>query len=126
MLKKFINWDAMGILSSLACAVHCAILPLVVASLPVLGINIIHNRAFELAMIIVALSIGSISLLHGYRKHHNRLMPLGFFCLGFVLLIAKQYWHEHEMKLLPFAVIFICVAHLTNLRLNRLTKSQFT
>jgi MerC mercury resistance protein len=126
MLRKTINWDALGILSSLACAIHCAVLPLLVASLPIFGFNIIHNRAFELIMILIALSIGSISLVHGYRKHHNRLLPIVFFCFGFVLLIAKQYWHEHEMKLLPFAVICICIAHLTNLRLNRLTKSQYS
>ena len=116
----------MGLISSLACAIHCAILPLVVASFPLFGINIIHNRAFEILMICLAVAIGAVSLIHGYRKHHNRLMPLAFFCLGACLLMAKQYWHEHELKLLPFAVLFICLAHLTNLRLNRLDKDQLS
>jgi len=125
MLKKHINWDALGIVSSLACAIHCAILPLLVASLPIFGINIIHNRSFEILMILIAISIGAISLVHGYKKHHSRLMPIGFLLIGAILLIAKQYWHEYEMRLLPLAVIFICLAHLTNLRFNRLTKGHY-
>ena len=43
-----INYDALGIATSLACAIHCAILPLVLTSLPVLGVNIIHNIPFEI------------------------------------------------------------------------------
>ena len=126
MPKKPVNWDALGILSSLACAVHCAVLPVLVASLPIFGINIIHNQVFEVMMIMLAFCIGAVSLVHSYRKHHSRLMPLGLFSLGILLLTAKQYWHEYEMKLLPFAVISICLAHLINLRLNRLSKRQFS
>ena len=126
MPKMRINWDALGMISSLACAIHCAILPLLVVSLPIFGINIIHNRAFEVLMISIAICIGMISLVHGYRNHHGRFLPIALFCLGAGLLLAKQYWHEHELKLLPFAVIFICLAHLTNLRLNRLAKGQLS
>ncbi|HNE92671.1 MAG TPA: MerC domain-containing protein, partial [Chitinophagaceae bacterium] len=46
-----INWDALGISTSIACAIHCAVLPLVVTSLPLFGINIIHNLWFEFSMI---------------------------------------------------------------------------
>jgi hypothetical protein len=46
-----INWDALGITASLACAIHCAVLPLMLTSLPLFGINIIHNAIFEYSMI---------------------------------------------------------------------------
>ncbi|HAL95914.1 MAG TPA: MerC domain-containing protein, partial [Chitinophagaceae bacterium] len=29
-----INWDALGISASIACAIHCALLPLFLSSLP--------------------------------------------------------------------------------------------
>jgi hypothetical protein len=74
-----INWDIMGIATSVACAIHCALLPVLVSTLPVFGINIIHNSFFEWGMIGLAFIIGSYSLFHGYAKHHRSLLRLIFF-----------------------------------------------
>jgi hypothetical protein len=114
-----INWDALGITTSIACAIHCALLPLVFASLPVLGINIIHNPGFECGMIGLAFGIGTGALLHGFRRHHRRLGPWLLFSGGILLLLAKQVWHQHELRFLPFAVILIVSAHILNFRLSR-------
>lgn len=114
-----INWDALGITTSILCAIHCAILPLVVASLPVLGVNIVHNLIFEYGMIALAFAIGTWALSHGFRKHHRRYVPWLLFTGGMLLLIAKQLWHQYEFRLLPFAVILIIAAHLLNYRLSR-------
>lgn len=111
-----INWDALGITASLACAIHCAILPLVLTSLPVFGINIIDNEKFEYFMIVLAFSVGIYSLWHGYRKHHHSFLPLGIFTLGIVLLLCKQIWHQYQYWFLPFAVLFIVSAHIFNYR----------
>ena len=111
-----INWDAIGITTSVACAIHCAVLPMVLSTLPIFGVNIVDNVAFEYFMIILALGIGSYSLWHGYRRHHHSLLPLVVFCLGISLLFAKQVWHAYQLWLLPFAVLFIIMAHLLNYR----------
>jgi hypothetical protein len=111
-----INWDALGIGTSLACAIHCAVLPLFYTSLPLLGINVIHNTAFEVSMILLALIIGTYSLIHGYRKHHHSLMPLLLFLAGFSLLVLKQFFIHVETWLLIPAVILIIYAHLLNYR----------
>ena len=42
-----LNWDALGIVTSIACAIHCALLPVLMSTLPVFGINIIDNVFFE-------------------------------------------------------------------------------
>jgi len=119
-----INWDALGITTSILCAVHCAILPLAVASLPILGVNIVDNASFEYGMIALAFLIGSRALLHGYRKHHRRLLPLLLFYAGMILLLAKQVWHEQQFRLLPFAVLLIVIAHILNYRLSRPVPAQ--
>ena len=75
-MKKKINWDALGVGASVACAIHCALLPLVLTSLPLFGVNIINNNAFEFFMIGVAFCIGAFTLYHGFKKHHKRLLPL--------------------------------------------------
>lgn len=112
-----INWDALGIGASLACAIHCAILPLVLSSLPIFGINIIDNAAFEYFMIFLAFCVGCYALMHGFRKHHRKSLPLLLFTAGILLLFAKQHWHKYELYILPFAVIFIASAHFINFRL---------
>lgn len=115
-MKLRINWDALGIGASLACAIHCAVLPMITSSLPLLGINIIHHTGFEIAMIVLALGIGSYSLYHGYKKHHHSLIPLSIFFTGFVFLVLKQFFIEYEGWLLIPAVILIIAAHLLNYR----------
>ena len=97
----------MGVATSLACAIHCAVLPLVMTSLPVFGVNIIENVGFEYLMILLAAGIGSYSLYHGYKKHHHSFLPLLVFAGGIVLLFVKQRFHDFEYWLLPIAVVMI-------------------
>lgn len=116
MNNSRVNWDAVGIVTSVACAVHCAILPLLLTSLPLFGMNIIDNVLFEYGMIFLAFCVGCYSLWHGYKKHHHSAMPLLLFSAGIIVLFAKQLWHQYQYWLLPFAVLFIVVAHVLNYR----------
>ena len=111
-----INWDALGISASLACAIHCAVLPLLLTSLPIFGIDIIENLAFEYFMIFLAFAIGAWSMYHGYRKHHHSLFPLFIFLGGILFLVLKQIWHQHQLWFLPVAVGLIVIAHVINYR----------
>lgn len=118
MFKK-LNLDALGVTTSVLCAIHCAILPLAVASLPVMGINIIHNTPFEYGMIGLAFIIGTAALWHGFNRHHHRLTPWLLFTGGMILLIAKEIWPKYELIFLPFAVSLIVLAHWLNYRWGR-------
>ncbi|NCI45096.1 MerC domain-containing protein [Sediminibacterium soli] len=114
-----INWDALGISTSLACAIHCALLPLFLTSLPVFGVNIIENTGFEFLMALIALGVGVYSLYHGKRKHHHRWLPILVFTAGILLLMARIIWHEWNLALLLPAVGAIITAHYLNYRLCR-------
>jgi hypothetical protein len=116
MMKGNINWDALGVGTSIACAIHCAVLPFFLTSLPVFGANIIHNPLFELGMILLALAIGSYSLYHGFKKHHHNLLPQMLFFTGFIFLVLKQFFVNYETWLLIPAVLFIVTAHFFNFR----------
>jgi MerC mercury resistance protein len=120
IMKINTNWDALGIGASVACAIHCALLPLFLSSLPLFGINIINNITFEAGMILLALCIGSYSLYHGYKKHHHSWLPLIVFFVGFIFLVLKQFFIEYETWLLIPAVTFIISAHLLNYRSCRI------
>ena len=118
-MKPKINWDALGITASLACAIHCALLPLFLSSLPLFGINIIENRAFEYGMILLAFAVGAYSLYHGNKKHHHSRKPMILFTIGIACLVSKMYWHEWRDWFLAPAVICIVWAHVLNYRLCR-------
>lgn len=116
------NWDAIGIATSIACAIHCAMLPLMMSSLPLFGVNIIHNVFFEWGMIVLAFAVGSYALFHGYVKHHRSLVPVLIFSAGVGFLVLKQFFHQIENWLLIPAVILIISAHYYNYRLCHKSK----
>ena len=115
-MRYRINWDALGISASVICAIHCSLLPLLLTSLPLFGVNIIHHLGFELGMIALALVIGSYSMYHGYTKHHHRLTPWLLFLLGGVFLILKQLFPTYQLFLLAPAFGLIIYSHLLNVR----------
>ena len=117
-----LNWDALGIGTSILCAIHCALLPVLVTTLPVFGINIVHNLVFEWGMIALAFVVGSYSLFHGYIKHHRSIKPVLIFSVGFIFLILKQFFTQFEIPLLFVAVACIISAHYYNYRLCHRTK----
>jgi hypothetical protein len=114
-----INWDALGVGASVACAIHCAVLPLVYTSLPLFGVNIIHNRAFEWMMIVLALIVGINALWHGFLKHHHSKWPVVLLLIGFAFLISKEWMPGYHTPMVVFALGFIVSAHYLNFRLCR-------
>jgi hypothetical protein len=122
-MKIKINWDGLGIVTSIACAIHCIVLPLTITSLPLFGINIINNVAFEWGMILFAFVVGVYALWHGYNTHHKNSSPLLLFTIGFIILVAKQFLpHTIEHYVVLAAVPFIIAGHYTNYKLCRKSK----
>ncbi|PWU02256.1 MAG: MerC domain-containing protein [Bacteroidetes bacterium] len=117
-----INYDALGIATSVACAIHCAVLPLVLTSLPIFGVNIINNYLFEYGMILLAFLVGAFTLLHGFKKHHHKKLPLTVFSIGIFFLVLKETFHEFHIWLLVPAVVMIITAHFLNYNYCRKAK----
>jgi hypothetical protein len=118
-MKLMINADMLGMGASIACAIHCAVLPVFVSGLSFFGVNIIHNFWFESGMILLAFVVGMFSLRHGFLRHHQNSLPFLLFTGGMVFLIAKEFWQVFELILLPFAFILIISAHYFNYRFTR-------
>ncbi|MBL0145927.1 MAG: MerC domain-containing protein [Chitinophagaceae bacterium] len=113
-MKYKLNWDVMGVATSIACAIHCAFLPVLMASLPVFGIDIINNIYFEWGMIALAFIVGAYSLYHGYTKHHHSFLPFILFLTGMLFLVLKQIYHNNQYWFLAIAVVCILTAHYKN------------
>ena len=116
------NWDILGIATSVGCAIHCAVLPVIVSTLPIFGINIIHNSFFEWGMIALAFIIGTYSLRHGYVTHHHNFLPFILFFTGCIFLVLKQAFTQQEYLFLGLAVSLIIIAHFLNFKYCRHSK----
>ena len=122
IMKIQINWNALGVSAGLACAIHCALLPLFVTTLPLFGVNILDNVYLESGMIAVAFLIGSFTLWHGYKKHHHKLSPLVLFIAGMLLLIVKHYFPANIFWLIIPSSILIILAYYLNWKFCRKAK----
>ncbi|MBT2747093.1 MULTISPECIES: MerC domain-containing protein [unclassified Lysobacter] len=115
--------DRIGAFGSLACAVHCAALPLLIAVLPSLGIAVWFGDGFEMGFVMFATLLGSFSVISGYRRHHA-MRALSLLIPGLGLLWVGVLYAPLHHALLPHAITMSCggvlvgLAHLTNLRLN--------
>ena len=61
--------DRIGMWASLVCAVHCALLPLVLALLPMLGLGALDLVDIDQAFVVFATVLGVTTLALGYRRH---------------------------------------------------------
>ncbi len=120
MSKKTNNkLDKIGICVSLLCAVHCALLPLIITLLPLIGFGFLANNYFEMAIIATSLLIGYTSLRGSYRKHCNKT-PLIIITQGFaIIFIGKMLIAQHyEWLFLTAGGLLIATAHFYNSRLS--------
>lgn len=114
------KYDHLGIITSIACAIHCTLLPLLFSALPFLGIRLPEASWLEWLMIVLSLVFGLASLHHGYRRHHHRVLPLVLFAAGFSCLLLNQWFDELYVYIfIPLSAVAIISAHSYNLYLLR-------
>lgn len=122
-MKLKINYDKLGIATSITCAIHCTILPLFISTLPFYGIDILESAAIEWGLIGLAFVFGYLSLQHGYRHHHRKPGPVALFSAGMLLLIINQLTDERFLLLfIPSSAILIICAHALNIYYSRMAQ----
>lgn len=85
--------DRAGAVASFLCAIHCALMPLVVTLLPLLGLSFLASEPVEWALLAASATLGSWSLCLGFRQHRSRrvFMILG---VALALLVAGRIFHQ--------------------------------
>src|SRR5687767_8821300 len=115
--------DRLGAFGSMVCAVHCAVVPLLIALAPSLGAARWLGGRFELAFVIFATALGLFSVIWGYRRH-GAVRALGLLLPGLATLwLAIGFAPLHDAVLphamaMTFGGTLVGLAHLANLRLN--------
>jgi len=115
--------DRLGAAGSLLCAIHCALLPLLIAALPSLGVAAWLGDDFERGFVLFATMLGLFSVIWGYRRH-GAVRALGLLLPGLATLWVGVLYGPLHHALVPHAIAMtlggtlIGLAHLANLRLN--------
>lgn len=115
--------DRLGATGSLLCAVHCALLPVVIALLPSLGLAAWSNDGLELGFVAFATLLGLFTMVQGYRRH-RAVRALWLLLPGLVTLwLGIGYEPLHHDAILhavtmTFGGTLVGLAHLANLQLS--------
>jgi len=113
--------DRLGMTASTLCAIHCALVPIFLTTLPLLGLEFLSNEWVEISMIIVSVLLGTLSLSMSYRKQHHKLLPFIVLFSGFALIAIGHFSGIESLEpiLIPLGGFTVAAAHLVNWRLNR-------
>ncbi len=116
--------DKLSIGLSMACAIHCLLLPFMLVLIPGMTALQLDSEAFHLWMVMAVLPLSLYALTMGCRQHkHYRLLLLGG--IGLVLLVVAVLLGEAmlgetgEKILTLFGASLIAVGHAWNFRLCR-------
>jgi len=117
--KRHSKLDHIGITASTLCALHCAIVPLMLTFLPLAGLGFLTNPLFEWGMIALALLLGVSSIFAAYFRTHRRTLPLLLLLAGFALIILGHVYLTlwAEAIVVPAGGLTIALAHFLNYKL---------
>ncbi|MEO7251155.1 MAG: MerC domain-containing protein [Arenimonas sp.] len=129
-LPSVLSWslhrwvDSLGTVGATLCAIHCALLPVALALLPVLGLGILASSGFEVGFVLFATALAISSLWHGYLRHraYHAMAVLAPGLLALWVGVFVPLLHEsvlaHALSM-SIGGTLVAVAHLVNLRLSR-------
>ncbi len=119
-LKRNPKLDNIGMTASLLCAIHCAVVPIIITSLPFLGLSFLSNPLIEWGMIILAIVLGFYAIGISYLNKHHKLLPVILLLLGFIIIITGHLFTTgwHQAIVVPTGGLFIATSHIYNIKFN--------
>ena len=119
------TFDRMGMTLSLACAIHCLAMPVLLPLIPLLAGSFLVGETTESVVLSITLMIAAPTLFRGYLKHRKFRVP-AIFLLGLFFLALRpsafHHDHVHEGEALHFvfaalAGFSLAIGHWINLKL---------
>ncbi|MDB6027119.1 MAG: hypothetical protein JWM68_3342 [Verrucomicrobiales bacterium] len=122
--------DAAGATLSTLCAIHCVLMPFVLALLPAFGLSFLADRTLERTLCVSLMALASFCLWNGFRQHRHWRVYL-WLAVG-LPLIAYAQWNlpddcclakhdgRFESTFMFVGGLVVAAGHLHNRRLMRL------
>ncbi len=85
--------EQLTVFLSVLCTIHCILTPILVVLLPVVGAYFEQYHWIEYIIIASVFILGTSSILHGYKEHHQNKLPAYIFFAGLILLCTAAILH---------------------------------
>ena len=116
--------DALAMLLSGLCLIHCLALPLLVAALPLAASSLVADERFHQWLLLGAVPTSVIALGWGWRRHRDGVVAwLGV--IGLILMVFAAFGiqtglidADGERVLTVIGAVMLAVAHLRNYQLR--------
>ena len=116
--------DAIAVVLSGVCMLHCLALPLLLTISPILNVTLLSETVFHLLLLVFILPTSVIALTIGCRSHKDKItLVLGALGLS-ILTITAFFGHQlvgltGERILTSFGGLILASAHIQNYRCCR-------
>ena len=112
------NIDLLGMTVSIACAIHCALLPILMTLGTLGALSFLANPMFEPIVIGISGALALVSLLPTYLRHRDQPFPLLAMSFGLGLVGASRFaaFEAFETPLTVIGTVLIAFAHFINWR----------
>lgn len=110
------RYDAISVVASILCAVHCLLLPIFFSTLPLLGIELLENFWIELAAILVTALVGGWAIYKSYIRHHRNKFIVFLFLTGITMFFVGDFLtlQSDQVFIKLLGGISIVIAHIYN------------
>lgn len=111
-----LRWlDRAGMTLSTLCALHCALQPLWLLALSMLGLSAVMTERGELMFLVASALLAAWGLFSGIQ-HHGQTHLWWSWSLAAVLIAASRLFHAFEMPLAVAGALMLAACHFQNRR----------
>lgn len=105
-------------LLSLACAIHCAAMPMLISILPLIGMQFLASHLMEGMLLAFGVGFGAYGVLRAYFYQHHDIRPVIALTTGAALIAFGFFFAPEAVE--PFVVstgaLCIAAAQVLNIR----------
>jgi hypothetical protein len=105
-------------LLSIACAIHCAAMPLLISVLPLIGMQFMASHLMEGMLLAFGVGFGIYGVMKAYFTQHRDIRPVVALALGTSLIVVGFFFAAESVEpyLVSVGALGIAAAQVLNIR----------
>ncbi len=116
--KSIARSNRVSALLSIACAIHCALMPMVISILPLIGMQFLASHLLEGMMLAFGVGFGVYGVLRSYFTQHRDIRPVIALVTGVVLITLGFFFAPESLEpyFVSIGALGIATAQVLNMR----------
>ncbi len=82
------------------CAIHCLITPVIMVSLPLLGVKLFENHFIEMVLVVISFAVAMSAVVNSYLKVHKNFNVILTTLSGFALIATSHILHGETLEVI--------------------------